>query len=386
MKNKYLIISNTFYPDRNSATQLLVNLASELSKKKKEVIVVCARDHNNYKKITKLNNIKIINVYCKNTKHKNLYKRGVGELLISKKLIASSSKIIEQYRPSDLICYSPPIFFNGFVKYLIKNYRCNSFLILRDLFPYWAISCKIIKNYFIKLFLTKMFKSFVKIFDVVGVEAISNIEFLKKKKIDIKKIIYLPNWINIYKKKQVLWKKQEIIFFGGNIGVGQDVKKVFNFYNKVSLLKLNMQFKIIGKNMSKDYLTFKLSSDTINKTTVYGSLSPKMFDNELDKSSYGVVSLDDRIESVNFPGRMLNYLKHGLPIILLTNKKNELSNFILKNKIGVVIYKKSSIADSILTLRKIKQRFVKDKYHNKVINKYFNPVSITAQIFNSFDK
>ena len=349
-------------------------------------MVICARDQNNHNIISKLNGVKIINIYCKNIKNKNLYKRGIGELLISKKLITSSSKFIEQYKPTNLICYSPPIFFNGFVKHVVKNYRCSSFLILRDLFPYWAISCKIINNYFIKLFLTKMFKSFVKTFDVVGVEAISNIEFLKKKKINIKEIIYLPNWINIYKKRQVLWKKQEIILFGGNIGLGQDIKKVCDFYNKVSLLKLNMQFKIIGKNMSKDYLTFNLSSDTINKTTVYDSLSPKMFDNELDKSSYGVVSLDDRIESVNFPGRMLNYLKYGLPIILLTNKKNELSNFILENKIGVVIYKKSSIADSILTLRKIKRKFIKDKYHNKVINKYFNPASITAQITNSFDK
>ena len=138
--------------------------------------------------------------------------------------------------------------------------------------------------------------------------------------------------------------------------------------------------------MSKDYLTFKLNGDPINKTIVFDSLPPKIFDKELDKSSYGVISLDDRIESVNFPGRMLNYLKHGLPIILITNKKNELSNFILEKKIGVVIHKKTSIADSIVTLRKIKQKFIKNKYHNEIIVKYFNSTSIMAQITNSCDR
>ena len=386
MKKKYLIISNTFYPDRNSAAKLLENLASELLKKKNRVIVVCAREENSYKDISQLNGIKIINIFCKNIKNKNLYKRGIGELFISKKLISESHKFINKYRPSDLICYSPPIFFRGFVKHLVKNYRCSSFLILRDLFPYWVISCKIIKNYFLKLYLTNIFKSFVRTFDVVGVEAISNIEFLRKKKINIKEIIYLPNWIDIYKKKQVSWKKPEVIVFGGNIGLGQDIKKVCNFYNKVSLLTPNMQFKIVGKNMSKDYLTFKLNGHTINNTMVFDSLPPKLFDNELDKSSYGVISLDDRIESVNFPGRMLNYLKHGLPIILITNKENELSNFILENKIGVVIHKKTSIADSIVTLRRIKQKFIKNKYHNKIIIKYFNPTSVMAQITNSCDR
>ena len=81
MKKKYLIISNTFYPDRNSAAQLLENLASELLKKKYQVVVVCARDENIYKNISQLNGIKIINIFCKNIKNKNIYKRGIGELI-----------------------------------------------------------------------------------------------------------------------------------------------------------------------------------------------------------------------------------------------------------------------------------------------------------------
>ena len=94
-EKKIIIITNTFYPDRNSASKLLQELSKNLSRKKFDVLVICARSNKKNKKFTNFKNIKINNVFCKNIKNSNLYLRGLAELSISKQLISESSKFIK---------------------------------------------------------------------------------------------------------------------------------------------------------------------------------------------------------------------------------------------------------------------------------------------------
>lgn len=386
-EKRIIIITNTFYPDRNSASKLLEELSKNLIKNKINVLVVCARSDKKNKAFLRYKKIKINNIYCKNIKNLNLYIRGIAELSTSKKLILGSKRIIDEYKPTHIICYSPPIFFEEFVKNLKKRYKCKSFLILRDLFPFWAISTKIINNYLLSRFLIHKFKTFVETFDCVGVEAKSNIKYLKKKKLRFKNLIYLPNWIE--NKKHKLYSKKnnyKNFVFGGNIGLGQDIKKVCLLFNKLSILSKDCNFKIIGSGFTKNLINLNLNSLARKKIEIYESLEPNIYDKEIKKSSYGIVSLDDRIESVNFPGRMLNYIKLGLPIILLTNKVNELTKFIIKNKIGVVIGKKTNMKKKLNELKKIKKKFLLNNYNQKVLSKYFNVDSTRIEIIKNFEK
>ena len=83
---------------------------------------------------------------------------------------------------------------------------------------------------------------------------------------------------------------------------------------------------------------------------------------------------------------MLNYLLLGLPIVLLTNKTNELTNFIIKNKIGVVIGQKTKVASKLKILKKIKKNFLVNKHNQKIIIKYFSVNNATRKIIKSFEK
>ena len=384
-EKKIIIITNTFYPDRNSASKLLQELSKNLSRKKFDVLVICARSNKKNKKFTNFKNIKINNVFCKNIKNSNLYLRGLAELSISKQLISESSKLINKFKPTHLICYSPPIFFEKYIIYLKKNFGCKSFLILRDLFPFWAISTKIIRNYLLSKVLINKFKSFIKVFDCVGVEAKYNINYLKKKKVVFKKIIHLPNWIDIKNNSSNSKNIKNNFVFGGNIGLGQDIKKVCDLYNKLSDLSSSNSFKIIGTGFTENLINLNLKKKTLKKIKIFGTLEPNIYDKEIKKSSFGVVSLDDRIESVNFPGRMLNYIKLGLPIVLLTNKSNELSKFVIKNQIGVVVGSNTNILKKIIILKKIKKNFLMNNYNKKIILKYFNTNKITEKIIKNIE-
>ena len=91
---------------------------------------------------------------------------------------------------------------------------------------------------------------------------------------------------------------------------------------------------------------------------------------------FGIVSLNDQIKSVNFPGRLFSYLMANRPVILLTNKKNELSNFIDDNKLGI----------STINLKSIEKDFYKiDNFYKKLIignSHIFN----TLKKYNSLSK
>jgi len=160
---------------------------------------------------------------------------------------------------------------------------------------------------------------------------------------------------------------------------------VCDLYNKLSDLSSSNSFKIIGTGFTENLINLNLKKKTLKKIKIFGTLEPNIYDKEIKKSSFGVVSLDDRIESVNFPGRMLNYIKLGLPIVLLTNKSNELSKFVIKNQIGVVVGSNTNILKKIINLKKIKKNFLMNNYNKKIILKYFNTNKITEKIIKNIE-
>ena len=71
---------------------------------------------------------------------------------------------------------------------------------------------------------------------------------------------------------------------------------------------------------------------------------------------------------------------------MLTNKVNELTKFIIKNKIGVVIGKKTDMKKKLKELKKIKKKFLLNNYNQKVLSKYFNVDSARIEIIKNFEK
>lgn len=370
MKNKnFLIVTDSFYPDTTSAAQLLKDLHIKLIQKKKKVLIVCARDNYKFSKIKKKNNI--INVNCGSIKNKNLIIRGYNEYFLSKYLLKKSFKKISNFKPNVIICYSPSIFFRSFVKKIQTTFKCKSYLILRDIFPYWAIDCNLIKNIFVKMYLKYTFLKFIKIFNRVGVEAKFNIKFLRKK---IKEIYieHLPNWIDIKNNVSNKKKINNSFIFSGNIGYGQDYKKVLRFYEKISLFKNNYSINILGQKRLKSSILDISQNYNIRNLKIFNHKKYNSFLKFLSQYQYGIISLNDEIKTVNFPGRLLTYLLCKMPIILLTNKKNELSEFITKHEIGCVVGEKTNIKNCLEDLAKIKKKFDKNNHNIIILKNYFN--------------
>ena len=80
-----------------------------------------------------------------------------------------------------LVWWSPSIFFTPLVIYLKIINRCRTYLILRDIFPQWAIDLGIIKNNFIA-FIFKFFYYFQFLAsDIVGIQSFGDHKYIPRK-------------------------------------------------------------------------------------------------------------------------------------------------------------------------------------------------------------
>jgi len=372
-----IIVVDTYNPDKTSGSKLIGDLTKELVKNNK-LFLICPRDkilNNLYKK-----NLTVCNIYCGPIKSKNFYIRGFFEIFMSMIIWMNARKHIKKFKPDIFICYSPSIFFNYLCKKISKITDCKKYLILRDIFPFWAFDTGKMKNHILRKILIKYFKSFCSNFNKIGVEAKTNINFLKSIELK-KKIEYLPNWIdnkNFQKKKKLSKKIYNFIFFG-NIGHGQGIKKINDFVSFIKNKKF-INFYVYGDGVNKYKLDIGINSSnlTLKNPVSYNKLLKKM-----EKINFGIISLREEIKTVNFPGKILTYLLTNTPILVLSKKKNELTDFIERKNIGVRMKNTKDFSNILNKLIKIEKKVNKDKeYFKKILEKNFSVINARNKILN----
>ena len=366
MSKNILLICDTFFPDKTSGAKLLYDLSNKLSKTNK-VLIVVPRNSNFFEifyksKINTKKNITILFVPTFQIKNKIFFIRGVSEFLMSYILWYKSKKFIKNFRPTSIICYSPSIFFGYFCKKIKINFNVKSLCILRDLFPYWAIEVGYIKNFFIKKYLISVFKNFISIFDNIGLESRKKLKIMKSELNH--KFFYLPNWVELknFKLNKPKNKQRYNFIFAGNIGGGQDVQKVLKFINLIPDDILD-KFYIIGNGITAHKMNRNKLLKKNNKIIFKNKLSQKKYTQFLEKVDFGIISLNDKIKSVNYPGRLFSYLMANKAVILLTEKKNELSKLIESNRIGINISNKNFSKTKFLEIKKIQTKIKKNNLH-----------------------
>ena len=388
MSKNILLLCDTFFPDRTSGAKLLYELSNELSKKK-NLLVVVPRNSNffeifNKLKINNKKNIKIIFVSSFQIKNQNYLLRGLSELLMSYILWHKSKRLIDDFKPSKMIVYSPSIFFGYFCKKIKINFKIKSLCILRDLFPYWAIETGFIKNFLIKKILIRVLNNFISIFDHIGLESKKNVKIMKSKSNN--KFFHLPNWVELknFKFNKIRNKQKYSFIFAGNIGVAQDIQKVLRFINLIPSDILD-KFYIIGDGVTAHKIYSNKLKHKKNKIIFKNKLSQIDYVQFLEKIDFGIVSLNDKIKSVNFPGRMFSYLMANKPIIILTEKNNELSKFVELNGIGINISNKNFSKKKLMRIKIINNYIKKNNSHiYNVLKKNFSLPKIINQIESKF--
>ena len=246
-----------------------------------------------------------------------------------------------------IIYVSPTIFFGPLVYRLKKLWNANSYLVLRDFFPQWAIDSNLISKYSP---LTYFFKFFERInyvaADFIGMMSHNNLEWFKSYYNADKSLEVLYNWsvINLilddspnnYRKEFGLSNKV-VFFYGGTFGHAQDMM------NLIRLAK-NMQnderahFVFVGDGDELNLIKESILNYGLQNLTLLPSVNQKIYNKMLNEFDVGLFTLNKNHKTHNFPGKTLGYMLNEKPILGSVNYGNDLKDIVEKFNAGFISF------------------------------------------------
>ncbi|MDB9868747.1 glycosyltransferase family 4 protein [Pseudomonadales bacterium] len=325
-------------------------------------------------------------------------KRAINETLMSFNAWRAISSKIDHDKFDGVVYYSPSIFFGTLAKKIRRKCNCKSYLILRDLFPQWAIDAGVMKKNSIS---TKYFKYFESInyssADSIGLMSIKNLQLFQSIYPKLCNTHVLFNWASAQPLQTLLSNSsirerldlddKIIFFYGGNIGHAQDMANLIRLANGIKEHK-KAHFLFIGQGDEVELIKEQVKDYKLDNVTILPSVSQLEFRKILCEVDVGLFSLSKNHTAHNFPGKILGYMVESLPILGSVNPGNDLQAIVNEAGAGHVFVngedKKLLLAANQL-LDEPSMRFKQGNASFNLLHKYFSVTSASDLIINKLN-
>jgi len=394
---KLLLIIDDYLPDSTKVgAKMMHELALELKNNSHEVLVLTPKPlQKELLTVQKIDGISVLFFRSGKIKNVGKLKRAINESLLSYQAFKSAKQYLKENPCNGIIYYSPSIFFGSLVRKLSSLWNCQSYLILRDIFPQWAVDNNLIKeNSLVHWYFNFFEKINYKYADRIGVMSLSNLEFFKSKNINISKFEVLYNWAEIGEvpkvennfRKKLKLKNKIVLFYGGNIGHAQQIINLVNLAKKF-IKNSSVHFLFVGQGDEVELLLKEVSNNKLKNITYLPPVNQNTYFEMLNEFDIGMFSLHSGHKTHNFPGKLLGYMSYSKPILGCVNAGNDLADVVNSAKAGIVV----DSNDSFGLYEAAKALIYSESIRNKMgtngrellLNK-FSVKSISKQILNNF--
>lgn len=352
---KIVLIVDDYLPDSTKvAAKMMHELALGFKKIGHQVLVITPNSYqvssNNLNHIFEYEGIRVFRFPSGRLKNVFKFIRLINEMLLPIRALFYGRNLFKSERFDLIVYYSPSIFWGYLIHRLKKKWQSRTYLILRDIFPQWAIDNGIIKD---QSLLTIFFKKIeflnYRAADRIGLMSARNLDWFSEYFKENIKLEVLHNWISVnevekfpnlggsYYRKKLGLENKIIFFYGGNIGKAQDMTQILSLAK--NLEKYNdVFFLLVGSGdqveLVKDFITEEKTKNIILLDPV-DQMEYKRILKEVD---VGLFCLSKSHSTHNFPGKILGYMSEGLPILGSVNLGNDLKDMIEENGAGIVKY------------------------------------------------
>ena len=339
---RILLIVDCYLPEQKSSAALMHDLADEMVSRGAVVTVLAPSAHLATSCcVEQEGRLKVVRYRTGGTKGTRLYVRAVNEMLLSATAWARARRAIDQ--EYDLaVFYSPSIFFGPFIAYLKCRMRVRTYLVLRDIFPDWAVNAGILR----KGLAYRVFKFFEWLeyatADRIGVETVGSAQYFRKTA-HFGKVELLRNWTRTdsvpcspdraYRRALGLQRKT-VFLYGGNIGIAQDMDNILRLAHRMEDME-NVHFVLIGSGAEVERLTNLIAEGKARNVTLLPPIEQSEYLSVIGQFDVGLISLDRRLQSFSTTGKLLGYLRCGLPVLASVNLGNELMDLLTGSGAGL---------------------------------------------------
>ena len=278
------------------------------------------------------------------TKDVGYIRRTINEMRLPHVLLAAlRGSPLWDVRWDGVVWYSPTIFLAPIVRVLRRKHKCRSYLILRDIFPEWAVDMGLMTKGLSYRFFKFIEHSQYAVADTIGVQCAANLPYMKEwSQSPGRRIEVLQNWladaedtgcrIHIGATKLA---GRRIFAYVGNMGVAQGLDAFVDLAVRMRDRR-DIGFLFVGRGSDASRLAARAASHELDNTLFHDEIEPEEIPGLLAQCHVGMLALDPRHRTHNIPGKFLTYMQAGLSVLARVNPGNDLEVLIKDNRVGRV--------------------------------------------------
>jgi len=389
------LIGDVFPPLRSSGAVQLRDLCLEFARQGHEIsMMVASPELEESFRIENWKGVQVVRLKTPKTKDTNYIRRTIGELLMPFFMLwhLRFSKLCNQ-KWDGIVWYSPTIFLGLLVYMLKKNSNCKSYLIIRDIFPEWAVDMGLMGRGLPYFFFKGIANFQYSVADVIGIQTPGNrVYFENWENNPRKNLEVLNNWLAETPTQQcsinvsdTQLAGRKIFVYAGNMGIAQGMDILLELADQLQS-RQDIGFLFVGRGSEVQKLRKETQKRKPENILFFDEIDPDEISSLYDQCHVGLISLDSRHKSHNIPGKFLSYMQSGLPVLASVNDGNDLVALIESEKIGQV-----STNYSASNLKKNAEKLIEDMDRdphykvrcNNIYKRLYSPDATVQQIISA---
>ena len=338
-------IADAYPPMRSSGAVQLRDLSKEFFRQGfLTTVMIPSAELDAPWRLEEMNGVQVLRLKAPRTKDIGYVRRTAGEFLMPFMMLHNLRKSpLANVSWDGVVWYSPTIFLGPIVKVLKKASGCRSYLIIRDIFPEWAVDMGLLRRGLAYRFFKVVERYQYSVADVIGVQTLANLSYFDHlMQRDKQQVEVLQNWLAdepdtgcgiVVAEGPLAGRK--IFVYAGNMGVAQGMDVLLDLAEKLQGRK-DIGFLFVGRGHDAERLQSKAKTSGLNNVAFYDEIDPAEIPGLYAQCHIGLVALDTRHKTHNIPGKFLSYMQCGLPVLATINPGNDLETLINTERVGRV--------------------------------------------------
>lgn len=339
------LVADTFPPLRTSGAVQLRDLSREFVRQGHALTVLLpSPDQDEPWSLEEIDGVQVLRLKAPRTKDIGYVRRTIGEF-------AMPFAMLRQFRKSPLaserwdgvVWYSPSIFHGPLTSALKKSSGCKGYLIVRDIFPEWAVDMGLMGRGLPYWFFDGVARYQYSVADVIGVQTPGNrLYFDRWMEQPGRKLEVLQNWLKKPARARCSIRVDEtslagrkVFVYAGNMGVAQGMDILLDLAEKMRS-RSDVGLLFVGRGSDSARLKAAAQARQLENVVFFDEIDPDEIPDLYAQCAAGIVALDPRHRSHNIPGKFLTYMQSGLPVLANINAGNDLAQMIRDEGVGKV--------------------------------------------------
>jgi glycosyltransferase involved in cell wall biosynthesis len=304
-------------------------------------------------RVEDVHGVRVVRLKAPRTKDIGYVRRTIGEFLMPFAMARNLRRSpLAGERWEGVVWYAPTIFLGPLAKALKTAGRCRGYLIIRDIFPEWAVDMGLMGRGLPYRFFDAVARYQYSVADVIGVQTDGNrhyfADWLRQPG---RRLEVLQNWLgppadmpcSIIVNETPLAGRR-VFVYAGNMGVAQGMGVLLDLADRLRG-RSDIGFLFVGRGSDTQRLRDDAERRHLDNVVFRDEIHPDEIPALYKQCHVGLVALDPRHRTHNIPGKFLTYMQSGLPVLASVNAGNDLVELIDRERVGRAVTDAS--ADSL---------------------------------------